>query len=335
MQSRAVEEMDQSMEYRQLGTSNLRVSSIGLGCVTFGREIGEAEALQIMDHAVARGINLFDTADAYGMGASETVLGRWFKDRGTRDQVILTTKAGLLASSDPGDAGFSRQRILKQIDLSLGRLQTDHVDLYLLHTWNSIVPLEETLEALDRLVQQGKVRYVGCSNYMAWQLCRALWLSELHGWARFQAVQNAYSLVKRDSERELLPLCTDQRVGMIAYSPLGAGFLTGKYHLGGQIPSGTRFDVMPGHQTVYFDDVRWKVMEGVRAIASELGVPMARLALAWALSQPAITTVLIGARDTGQVDNAFAAEAMPLSAETRAALNALWPVPLATDAGMA
>jgi aryl-alcohol dehydrogenase-like predicted oxidoreductase len=223
---------------------------------------------------------------------------------------------------------------MRQVEASLKRLRTDYLDLYMLHRWDPNVPLEETLEALDRLVQQGKTRTIGCSNYMAWQLCRGLWLSELKGWARFQAVQNGYSVVRRDIERELLPFCAYAKVGLVTYSPLGAGFLTGKYFRDGAVPPGTRFDVLPGHQTIYFDDARWSVMEGLRAKADELGLPMAQLALAWVITQSGITSVLIGARDIAHIDNAFAAEGWGISGDLRDELSALWPVPVATDAAL-
>ena len=198
------------------------------------------------------------------------------------------------------------------------------MDLYSVHRWDPNVPLEESLEALDRLVKKGLVRYIGCSNYMAWQLCRALWASDSNSWAQFQSAQNPYSLVTPDIERELLPFCADQRVGTVAYSPLGAGFLTGKYNSRDRsVPKGTRFDVSPGHQDIYFQETKWRVMEGLRAKANELGVAMVRLAMAWAITQPTITSVLIGARRREHIDNAFEAEAMGMSAELRDELNAL------------
>jgi aryl-alcohol dehydrogenase-like predicted oxidoreductase len=320
------------VEYRQLGKSDLRVSTIGLGCVTFGREIDEAESFRILDYALERGINLLDTADAYGMGASETVIGNWMKLRGARHKVVLTTKVGGQTSQDPADTGCAGRRILRNVELSLKRLQTDYLDLYLVHRWDASVPLAETLQAMDTLVRQGKVRYIGCSNYMAWQLCRSLWLSEREGWARYEAIQNAYNLVRPEMERDLIPMCQELQVGILVYSPLAGGFLTGKYRRDGGVPAGTRFDVVRGYQPIYFNDIRWRVLDGLSAKAEALGVPMGQLALAWTLTQPAITSVLIGARDTTQVQNAFDAQAMGMTPELRAELTALWPLTLSPDA---
>jgi len=324
------------MDYRRLGKSDLQVSSIGLGCVTFGREIDEATSVLLCDHAVARGINFFDTADAYNYGASEAILGRWMHQRGNRSQIILSTKVGGGTNrDDPTDTGCRPERILRNIELSLQRLQTDYIDLYMVHRWDAGVPLQETLSAMDQVVRQGKARYVGCSNYMAWQLCKALWIADKKGWASYQAIQNVYNLARPDIEREVVPLCKDQQVGVVTYSPLGAGFLTGKYRRGGAVPQGARFEVVPGHQSLYFDDVRWGVMEGLRARSEKLGVPMAQLAMAWALSQPAVTSVLVGARNVGQIDNAFEAQAMHMSGALRQELTALWPIRISTDAGAA
>src|SRR5262245_46415425 len=214
--------------YRQLGKSALQVSSIGLGCVTFGREIDQATAFTVMDRALERGVTLFDTAEAYAGGRSEEVVGRWLAERGHRDRLVLATKvAGTL----------NRARVLTSAEASLRRLQTDRIDLFQVHHWDKTTPLEETLEALDLLLVQGKARAIGCSNYAAWQLCKALWRQEVHGWGRFESVQPNYNLVVREIETELLPLCADQQVSVLSYSPLGTGFLTGKYSQGGSIPA--------------------------------------------------------------------------------------------------
>lgn len=322
------------MEYRQLGHSNLWVSSLGMGCATFGREIDETTSFQILDHALERGINFFDTADSYGFGMSETVLGLWVSTRNIRDKVILATKVGSPTSEDSSDWGCSGKRIIAHIDASLKRLRADYVDLYMLHRWDPNVRLEESLEALDHVVKQGKARYIGCSNYMTWQLCRALWISDIHGWTQFQSVENAYSLVRPDIERELLPFCAQQGTGVISYSPLGAGFLTGKYRYGGPVPRGARFDVLPGHQNIYFNEARWRTLEGLRTKAGELGIPMSQLALAWVITQSAISSMLIGARRVEHIDNAFEAESMGMSPELRDELSALWPVPMTTDAAL-
>jgi len=321
------------MEYRPLGHSALKVSKFGLGCVTFGREIDEETSFRVMDRAVERGINLFDTADVYAGGASESIIGRWMQSRRARERVLIATKVGGATGPEPADRGASSRRIASQVEHSLRRLSADHIDLYQLHSWDGNTPLEDTLEGLDRLVRQGKVRAVGCSNFTTWQLCRALWLSDKHGWAMLDSVQNGYSLVRPEWEREMLPFCAYQGVGFIVYSPLGAGFLTGKYYRDGGVPKGTRFEVIPGHQGIYFTEARWAMMEKVRAKAEALGAPMARLALAWVITQPAVTCTLIGARSPEQVDNAFEAEAMGMDAALRAELSSYWPTGLSSNAG--
>ena len=302
------------MEYRQLGKTDLKVSSIGLGCVTFGREIDQDMSFKVMDRALERGIRLFDTAEVYGHGNSEQVIGNWMADRGTRDQIVLATKV---------HGTLTRERVLSSADESLERLQTDCVDLFQVHLWDPVTPLEETVEALHTLVEQGKTRYIGCSNYSAWQLCKALRLQDANGWSEMASVQPNYNLVTRDIEQDLLPLCVDQQVGVTSYSPLGAGFLTGKYREGAPPPIGARFEVMPGHQDIYFYKEKFRIMEGLRAKSQELGISMIHLALAWAFGQPAITTVLAGARSPGHVDQAFTAEAMGMSPELRAELSNL------------
>ncbi|HEX9439154.1 MAG TPA: aldo/keto reductase [Roseiflexaceae bacterium] len=302
------------MEYRTLGRSDLRISSIGLGGATFGREIDEPAAFAVLDRALHRGVTLFDTAAAYSSGGSEEILGRWIASRGARGQIVLATKVAPV---------LDRERVIASAEASLRRLQVETIDLFQLHSWDPATPVEETLEALDVLVRQGKVRYVGCSNFAAWQVCKALWRQDANRWARLESVQPVYNLAMREIERELLPLCADQKLGVITYSPLGAGFLTGKYRQGGPVPSGTRFDIVPGHQDIYFTDACFQAMERLRAKAMELGIPMAQLALAWVLSRPGVTSVLIGARSPAQVDQAFEAAAVGLTDELRAELTRL------------
>jgi 1-deoxyxylulose-5-phosphate synthase len=300
------------MEYRQLGRTDLKVSSIGLGAVTFSREIDETTAFTIMDYAVERGINLIDTAEAYNKGGSETVVGAWLKARGQRDKVILATK--LIPP-------LTTERIPVAVEASLRRLQTDVIDLYQIHAFDKNTPLDESLEALGRLVQAGKVRYLGCSNFAAWQLCKALWRADVQGLPRLESVQPNYNLAIRDIEAELLPLCADQEIGVISYSPLGAGFLTGKYSKSWTAPQGTRFDIIPDHWAVYENATSMQRMENLRTKAQETGISMVQLAMAWVLGQPGITSTLIGCRNTTQVDQAFDAAAMGLSAELRAEFN--------------
>jgi aryl-alcohol dehydrogenase-like predicted oxidoreductase len=302
------------METRRLGRTTLQVSSIGLGCVTFGREIDAAASFAVMDHALDRGINLFDTAEAYGGGASETVVGGWLAERGTRDRIVLCTKVS---------GTLTRERVLASAEASLRRLQVDQVDLFQLHRFDPGVPLEETLAALAEVVDRGWARYIGCSNFAAWQLCKALWQQEKYGWPRFESIQPNYNLVERGIEQEIIPLCADQAIGVITYSPLGAGFLTGKYRADALPPEGTRFERLPGHQAIYFKPSGWRVVDGLRAQSAATGISMAHLALAWVIGRPGVTSVLVGARNAAQVDQAFEAAALGLSPELRAALSAL------------
>lgn len=300
------------MDYRKLGKTELTVSSIGLGCVTFSRESDEATSFAIMDHAVELGINLFDTAEAYNKGGSETVVGNWIKTSGKRDKIVLATKI-----VPPLDG----KRVLATAEDSLRRLQTDVIDLYQLHAFDKNTPIEATLEALNTLVQQGKVRYIGCSNFAAWQLCKALWKADLHAWPRLESVQPNYNLAIRDIEAELLPFCADQQIGVITYSPLGAGFLTGKYSKSWTAPAGTRFERIPDHWKVYENAISMDRMEKLRVKAQETGISMIHLALSWVIGQPGITSVLVGGRDATQIDQAFEAERVGLSSALRAEFN--------------
>ena len=197
------------------------------------------------------------------------------------------------------------------------------IDLYQLHAWDGNTPLDETLEALSILVDQGKVRYIGCSNFLAWQVCKALWKADLSGWPRMESVQPIYNLAVRDIETELLPFCAEEEIGVVTYSPLGAGFLTGKYHTVGVSPQGTRFDIKPAHWDVYKGSASMRRMEGLRAVAAETGRSMVSLALAWVIGQPGVTSVLVGARSADHIDQAFDAEQMGLEPELRAALGEL------------
>jgi aryl-alcohol dehydrogenase-like predicted oxidoreductase len=302
------------MEFRQLGNSDLRVSSIGLGSVTFGREIDAEESFSVIDYAMDRSINLIDTAEVYSAGTSETVLGQWLSRSSNRQKVVLGTKIV---------PPLGRERIMQVVEDSLRRLQTDVIDLYQLHAFDADTPLEETMDALNTLVQQGKVRYLGCSNFDAWQICKALWIADVNDWAPMVSVQPNYNVAIRDIEAELLPFCADQNIGVTSYSPLGAGFLTGKYTKTWTAPKGTRFDVMPDHWDIYENDTSMRRMEGLRAIAEETGISMVQLALAWAIGQPGITSVLIGCRTLSHVDQAFNAEDMGLAQDLRDRLNAL------------
>ena len=302
------------MEHRALGQTDLVVSSLGMGGVTFGREADEGTSFRIMDLACESGITLFDTAMGYGDGASELVIGKWLKHRGTRSDIVLATKV---------HGTLTRDTIVRSCEDSLTRLGTDVIDLYQLHHWDDETPLEETLQALDELTEAGKVRYLGVSNCAAWQLCKALWTQGVKGFARFESMQPNYSLAARDTEKEIIPLCTDQQVGVISYSPLGAGFLTGKYRKGGPVPPGTRFALIPGHQQIFFSDRNFDMVETLRSFADSLAQSMVHLALAWVFRQPGITSVLIGARSPEHLRQALDADKLTLDDATLATLGNL------------
>ena len=303
------------MEYRDLGTANLKVSSIGMGCVTFGREIDQAASFKVLDRALERGINLFDTAPAYADGASETVVGRWISDRGVRDKIVLATKV---------HGTLTKDYVIATADESLTRLNTDRIDLLYLHNWDDETPLEETMSALDTLVESGKVRAFGCSNWQAWQLAKSLLHCQSSALRAMQCVQPPYNLVQREIETDLLPLCADQGIGVVTYSPLAAGFLTGKYRNDQGVPKGTRFDVIPGHQPIYFTNHGYAVLDRLERATEQTGRSMVQLALAWALTRPNVNSVLIGARNTEQVDQAFDAEELGMDEILR---DALMPTP--------
>jgi len=288
------------MQYRLLGKTELEVSSIGLGCATFGREIDREASFEILDHALERGVNLYDTAESYADGTSEIVLGKWISTRSVRDRVIVATKV---------KGRLTRERVLASAEASLQRLGIDFIDLFQLHAWDDVTPVEETMEALGSLVGQGKVRYVGCSNWSAEQLSYGLALSDdKKKLPRMASVQPPYNLVQRGVEVDMLPLCKEQQIGVITYSPLAAGFLTGKYERGENIPKGARFDVIPGHQPIYFTERGFRVVQKLSQSAEMSGRSMVELALAWVIGRPGVTSVLAGARKTAHVDQMFAAE---------------------------
>ncbi len=311
------------MEYTHLGRTGVKVSRLCLGCMTFGREIDEAASLPIIQCALDQGVNFFDTANVYGNGASETIVGRALK--GVRQSIVLATKVYGQVGQGANDRGLSRVHIMRAIEDSLRRLQTDYVDLYQVHRWDAETPIDETLRALDDLVAQGKVRYIGCSNFAGWQLIKALWTSDKHGWVRFDSVQPPYSLIRREIEQELLPACLDQQVGVVPYSPLAGGFLSGKYRRGGEIPAGTRFDVTKFYQEVYMKEPSWRVVDALTQYAEQRGTPKEILAIAWVASHPAVTAPIIGARTVGQLEQGLAAVTLAhqMSAEDRAQITRL------------
>jgi aryl-alcohol dehydrogenase-like predicted oxidoreductase len=324
------------MKYRRLGSTGLKISRLVLGCGNFGG-IGsapafygmgenEAQAFALMDRALDAGINVFDTADAYGGGRSEAFIGRWLKSKGShvRDHLVLSSKVFNPVGPGPNDRGLSRGHILRQIDASLDRLQTDRLDMYLVHEPDPETPLEETLAALDDLVHAGKVLYTGASNIEAWRLARALGTSAMRGLARFDWVQNSYSLLDRAQEREMFPLCADAGVGFTAFSPLAGGWLTGKYQTGGPYPEGSRMTLRP---EPYRHLERDAVYRGLGALADEArarGVDIASLAVAWVLRHPRMDAAVVGPRRPAHLDTALAALDITLTDEDAARLADLW-----------
>jgi 1-deoxyxylulose-5-phosphate synthase len=320
------------MHYRRLGSTGLKISRLGLGCGNFGGigsapaffGMGETEeqARALMDRAFDAGINFFDTANAYGGGRSETWIGRWLKAKGSaaRQQLLLSSKVFNPVGPGPNDRGLSRRHVLQQVDESLARLQTDRLDMYLIHEPDPETPLEETLAALDDLVRTGKVLYVGASNIEAWRLARGLWTSDVRGLVRFDWVQNSYSLLDRAPERELFPLCADQGVGFTAFSPLAGGWLTGKYRSADAYPEGSRMTLRP---EPYRHLERDEIFRGLAALADEArrrGVDTSALALAWVLHHPRVDAAIIGPRNRAHLDAALAGSTIELSEADRAEL---------------
>jgi aryl-alcohol dehydrogenase-like predicted oxidoreductase len=318
------------MEYRRLGSTGVKVSRLGLGCgnfggigsapAFFGKGETEEQARALMDRAFDAGINFFDTANAYGGGRSETWIGRWLKSKGSavRQQLLLSSKVFNPVGPGPNDRGLSRRHILQQADESLARLQTDRLDLYLIHEPDPETPLEETIAALDDLVRIGKVLYVGASNIEAWRLARGLWISDKRGLARFEWVQNSYSLLDRDAERELFPLCADQGVGFTPFSPLAGGWLTGKYRSADSYPAGSRMTLRPEPYRHLLCD---GVFRGLAALAEEArsrGVEISALALAWVLRHPRVDAAIIGPRNLSHLTAALDSLTIDLSASDRA-----------------
>lgn len=303
------------MEYRQLGHTGLKVSSLCLGCMTFGRELDEGASLPIIQHALGTGINFFDTANVYSRGASEEIVGRALKD--VRQQVVIASKFYGQMGDLPNERGGSRYHILSAVEDSLRRLQTDHIDLYQMHHFDPATPLEETLRTLDDLVRAGKVRYIGCSNYAAWQVIKALWVSDREHFVKFVSLQPRYSLVFREPETDLLPMALSEGLAVIPYSPLGGGFLSGKYKPGAPIPEGSRLATAPWYQGVYVRERNYRVVDALTRYARERGVPKEQLAIAWVARHPAVTAPIVGARTVEQLDTALAALALNMAPEER------------------
>jgi aryl-alcohol dehydrogenase-like predicted oxidoreductase len=309
------------MDYTPLGRTGLKVSRICLGCMTYGDPgwrdwvLPEEEARPFIQRALELGINFFDTADMYSRGVSEEIVGRALRDFARREDVVIATKAYFPMGDGPNDRGLSRKHIFDSIDASLRRLGVDHVDLYQIHRWDSDTPIEETLEALHDLVRAGKVRYLGASSMFAWQLAKALYTADRHGWTRFVSMQNHYNLVYREEEREMLPLCREEGLGVIPWSPLARGFLAGKRRRGDEETRRAKTDTF-AHQ-LYYQPEDYDVIDRLLALAERRGEKPARLALAWLLHQPGVTAPIVGASRMEHLEDAVAALEVRLSEEER------------------
>ena len=302
------------MEYRRLGDTGLMVSELCLGCMTFGREADEEASRGLVARFLEAGGNFVDTADVYTKGDSEEITGRAIK--GVRDDVVLATKVRFPMGDGPNDVGLSRKHVIGGCEDSLRRLGTDHIDLYQVHCWDGATPLEETLSALSDLVRAGKVRYVGVSNFTAWQLMKSVSLSDALGFERFVCLQPQYSLVERNIEREVLPVCEEEGLGVIPWSPLGGGFLSGKYRRGEEPPQGSRISEAVESMEEYWDrratERNWRVLDVVGRISEETGKSYAQISLNWLLRQPAVTAPIIGARTLDQLEDNLGASGWEL-----------------------
>jgi aryl-alcohol dehydrogenase-like predicted oxidoreductase len=305
------------MEYVRFGSTGLKVSRICLGCMSYGRPteiwpwaLEEEQSRPFIQRALELGINFFDIADVYSGGMSETVVGRALRDFASRDEVVITTKVCFPIGPKPNDRGLSRKHILSSIDASLKRLGTDYVDLYQIHRWDYETPIEETLEALHDLVRAGKARYIGASSMYAWQFAKALYTSDLHGWTRFVSMQPHYNLAFREEEREMLPLCQDQKIAVIPWAPLAKGRLTRK-------PSKEQNETLRAQTDAFgkrlYSDEDLKIAQRVSDVAEARGLPMAQVALAWLLSKPVITAPIVGATKPHHLDDAVAALSVQLT----------------------
>ncbi|MFE4973303.1 aldo/keto reductase [Kitasatospora sp. NPDC056651] len=322
------------MEYRHLGNSGLRVSVVSLGTMTFGgrgvfAKVGDSDvtgATRMIDLALDAGVNLVDTADSYSGGLSEEIVGQAMKGRWGR--ALIATKARMPTGPGPNDAGLSRHHLIEACEGSLRRLGTDHIDLYQLHAWDGLTPLEETLTALDDLVRAGKIRYVGCSNYSGWHLMKALATADRIGAARFVSQQIHYSLQARDAENELLPIAVDQGVGVLAWGPLAGGLLSGKYRRGIEAPAGSRHLTDWNEPPVYDRERLYGIVETLVRIAEERAATPAQVALAWLLGRPAVASLVVGARTEEQLAGNLAAAGLALSEGERGRLDRVSASPL-------
>ncbi len=317
------------MRYVQLGTTGVKVSALGYGTMPFGGAVDEETAAAIFARCREAGINHFDCADVYEGGRAEEVLGRL--SAGCRDELVISTKAYFPTSDDVNARGASRYHLVRALEASLRRLDTDRVDIFYVHRFDELTRLDETMRALEDLVRAGKVLYLGASNFAAWQVARALGVSERHGWTPFACIQPMYNLSKRTAEIELLPMAAHERLAVFPYGPLGGGLLSGKYGADRRPERGRLVSNMM-YRTRYADARYYELAESFTALARELGVHPATLAIAWVMHHPAVTAPLIGARSPEQLEPLLAAAEFEMSAELRARVSALSPAPApATD----
>jgi len=322
------------MKHRRLGRTGLKVSELCLGTMTFAGQCDEATSHRILDVASEAGVTFVDTADAYPIppepetaGRTEEVIGRWLSRQGRRDRFVVATKCRIRIGHGANDQGLSRRHVLASCDASLRRLKTDYIDLYQAHMPDPETPIDETLRAFEDIVRAGKVRYIGCSNYAAWQLALALGVSDGRGWARYDSVQPRYNLLYREIETELLPLCRDQGVGVIVYNPLAGGLLTGKHRGDAPPEAGTRFTLgVSGelYRERYWHSAQFEAVETLRAVTAEHKVSLATVSVAWVLEQPGITSAIIGASRPEQLTETLAAAAFALDEGLRSACEAVW-----------
>lgn len=321
------------MQYRYLGRTGLKVSELCLGAMTFGRETSEADSLRMLDRFVEAGGNFIDTANVYSQGISEEILGRWLAGK-RRDDFIIATKVRFAMGPGPNDLGLSRKHILSAVEASLHRMNTDYIDLYQVHMWDPGTPLEETLQALDQLVRAGKVRYLGASNYAGYQLQKAIDLSRLHGWEPFACLQPLYNLLDRSFEWELGPVCETEGVGVIPWSPLRGGWLSGKYQRGMMSPpSNTRIEEAGKRGwseawEVYANERTWQVIDQLSAVAAEMEKTPAQVALNWLLKKSVVTSPILGARTLAHLNDNLGATGWTLTEEQAVRLDKASDLPL-------
>ena len=322
------------MQTRSLGRTGLKVPTLCLGTMTFGLQCDEKTSFEILDRALESGLDFLDTADVYPLGGSldtvgrtEEILGRWMRERGTRDRIVLATKCRGRMGRGPNDEGLSAYHIVRACEASLRRLGTDVIDLYQTHAFDPATPVEETLRALDDLVRAGKVRYVGCSNYPAWRLAEALATSDRLGIARYGSLQPRYNLLYREIETELLPLCRAEGLGVIPYNPLAGGFLSGKYSKGEEPRDGTRFTLGSAarvYQWRYWQEAQFEEVAALQKEAEKQGLDLVSVAVAWVLVKPGVTSAIVGASRADQLAASVAGAELELDAELRERCDEVW-----------